>query len=102
MYPQKQTPAFGRGFGGQYMKVGSKTSKNKSLSPVSRMRQQGEDFMQRIDRLRDDLQLEGKSLQGIQKEISMERKHILQSERQTPSQKKVAEKMKDHIEKKKI
>jgi len=49
------------------------------------MKKQGEDFLERIDKLREELQLEGKSLEGMKRQISNERRTLFQSDKQTPS-----------------
>ena len=65
------------------------------------MKKQGEEFLRRIEELKQNLQLEGRSLQVLQREISEEKRNLLQSEKQTPSQKRISEKIKRSLERKK-
>ena len=46
-------------------RISSGNAKRTSLSPVARLKKRGEEFLKRIETLKEDLKLEGKQLQNI-------------------------------------
>lgn len=54
------------------------TDRNKqSLSPTSRMKKRGEEFLKKIETLKDKIQLEGKQIQSMKEDLNQERRAIL-------------------------
>ena len=77
----------------------------KSLSPDSKMRKKGNDFMQKITALKKDLEVQGSQLNLIEGELQSEQKLIMngnQNRRETQSQKNALENIKRGLERKKM
>ena len=77
----------------------------KSLSPESKMRHQGEDFLRKIEDLKKELEVQGSSMEKIQGELKSEQKLAMvgnQNRRETASQRQALENIKQQIERKKV
>lgn len=59
-----------------------------------RSKKRGEDFLRKIEKLKENLQLQGISIQNMRSELSQERANLLQSEKLTPQQRAAQEKLK--------
>lgn len=76
----------------------------KSLSPDSKLRKKGQEFIQKIDDLKKDLEIQGNQLNLIEGELQSEQKLIMlgnQNRRETQSQKNALENIKKSLERKK-
>ena len=75
-------------------------NKSKSISPDTKMRKRGEEFLKKIESLKQKIHLEGKQIQQHQTELSQERRMLLQSDKITPSQKEAQDRLRKHQERK--
>jgi hypothetical protein len=74
-------------------------SKAKSLSPDSKMRKKGQDFLQRIEELQKDLEIQGESLAILQQDMQPEGiAPRTMKTKETESQKRAAEDIRRHNE----